>query len=129
MIAKNWTRPHKICHRNAERGAAQRMPICLLITVFAGLAAGCSDRPQPQVVVYTSVDQKFAAEILERFERRFGVKVHSVFDTEAAKTTGLVRRLQRESTGWDTRTATMSGNPWTIWTRINSSTDTSTDWS
>ncbi|MGE0480770.1 MAG: extracellular solute-binding protein [Phycisphaerae bacterium] len=59
------------------------------------LAAGCER--QPVVVVYTSVDQQFAQEILQEFSRRTRVRVEAVYDSEAGKTTGLVRRLEREA--------------------------------
>lgn len=64
--------------------------------VCAALAAGCRDEPRPTVIIYTSVDQQFAQAILRDFEKQTGIRVDAVFDTEAGKTTGLVRRLQRE---------------------------------
>jgi len=48
------------------------------------------------VVVYCSVDVAFARPILREFERRGGIRVHPVFDTEAGKTTGLVNKLIAE---------------------------------
>jgi iron(III) transport system substrate-binding protein len=51
------------------------------------------------VVVYCSVDIAFARPILDEFQRRTGIKVHPVFDTEAGKTTGLVSKLIAERRG------------------------------
>lgn len=50
-----------------------------------------------RVVVYTSVDQVFAREVLAEFTRRTGVAVDAVYDSEAGKTTGFVNRLRREA--------------------------------
>ncbi|MCZ6684307.1 MAG: extracellular solute-binding protein [Planctomycetota bacterium] len=58
--------------------------------------AGCD---REGVTVYYSVDSAFADPILDDFEKRTGIKVHRVPDSEAGKTTGLVNRLlsERES--------------------------------
>lgn len=61
-------------------------------------AGGCSKKasspaPVRQVVVYTSLDQQFSEPLLKEFERRTGIKVSPKYDSEAAKTTGLVERL------------------------------------
>lgn len=48
------------------------------------------------VVVYVAVDQYYAQPILEVFQRETGIAVAAVYDTEAAKTTGLVHRLITE---------------------------------
>lgn len=68
-----------------------------LFTAALAAAAGCGREDAPVVVVYTSIDQPFAAEMLARFERDTGVRVRAQYDTEAGKTTGLVRRVFRES--------------------------------
>ncbi len=47
-------------------------------------------------LLYCSVDTEFAREVLAEYERRTGVKVRVIFDTEAAKTTGLVQRILDE---------------------------------
>lgn len=70
---------------------------CFGIAIFAlflGVFSGCERGPQ--VVVYTSVDQEFARKILADFERQTGLRVAAVYDSEAGKTTGFLRRLQRE---------------------------------
>lgn len=66
--------------------------VMLLITV-----AGCSDKSsQPEVVVYTSVDQVYSEPVLRAFEKASGIRVLPVYDVEASKTTGLVNRLIAE---------------------------------
>jgi iron(III) transport system substrate-binding protein len=61
------------------------------------VVAGCERAEDvPRVVVYTSVDEDFAREVIEAFEEERGVKVDLVPDTEAMKTTGFLHRLRQE---------------------------------
>jgi iron(III) transport system substrate-binding protein len=48
------------------------------------------------VVAYCSVDEAYARPILDEFEKRSGVRVDAVYDTEAGKTTGLVNKIRAE---------------------------------
>jgi len=57
------------------------------------LAIGCSRDSSKEVVVFTSHDRIFSEPILDAFEKKTGLKVRIVTDTEATKTTGLVNRL------------------------------------
>ena len=50
-----------------------------------------------EVVVYTSVDQPFSEPIFKEFEKRSGMKVLAVYDTEETKSTGVVNRLIAEA--------------------------------
>lgn len=59
-------------------------------------ASGCTRQAQPEVVVYTALDNVFSREIFGLFEARTGIRVKATFDTEATKTTGLVERIRRE---------------------------------
>src|SRR5882762_10911836 len=54
-------------------------------------------RGAKEVVVYTSVDQPFSEPIFKEFEKRTGIKVLAVFDTEETKSTGVLNRLIAES--------------------------------
>lgn len=72
-------------------------------TLCVGLslaAASCTDRDTTSsaqtVVLYTSADDVFVAEVIEAFENDTGIKVQLLGDTEATKTTGLVTRLMAE---------------------------------
>ncbi|MBI4584349.1 MAG: extracellular solute-binding protein [Planctomycetes bacterium] len=69
----------------------------LLLSFGAGFwcVSGC-DRGGPRVVVYTSVDQVFSEPIFRAFEKRSGIAVKAVFDTEEAKSTGVLNRLIAE---------------------------------
>ena len=57
---------------------------------------GCSASRQRAVTVYVSEDQVFSEPILKDFERETGIRVNAVFDTEEAKSTGVMNRLLAE---------------------------------
>lgn len=57
--------------------------------------AGCGKQGS-SVVVYTALDEMYSRPILDAFEEETGIAVRAVYDTEAAKTTGLVTRLIAE---------------------------------
>ena len=67
-----------------------RALLLLLLTVW-----GCSSDIR-QVVVYTALDRVFSRRVLDDFERQTGIRVRTIYDTEASKTTGLVERIRRE---------------------------------
>lgn len=70
----------------------------LLLATLTGLG-GCRKEPGPEpVVVYTSVDEPFARALLDTYRGRTGQRLDILFDSEAGKTTGLVRRIQGEAT-------------------------------
>src|SRR5437867_11159007 len=54
-------------------------------------------RAAREVVVYTSVDQPFSEPIFRDFEKRSGVKVLAVYDTEETKSTGVLNRIIAEA--------------------------------
>ncbi len=66
-----------------------------LLMILSAWLLSCGQQ-KPEVVVYTSTDQVFSEPVLKEFERRTGIKVHMVFDTEETKSTGLVNRLIAE---------------------------------
>lgn len=65
------------------------------LVLAALLLPGCTPR-DTSVTLYTSVDTDLAKRVVADFEKRFGIKVNIVGDTEATKTTGLVQRLISE---------------------------------
>jgi iron(III) transport system substrate-binding protein len=76
---------------------------CIFFVCTLGLAAalaGCgrnSTHPNPgTVIVYVSEDQVFSEPILKDFEKETGIQVKAVFDTEEAKSTGVMNRLLAE---------------------------------
>jgi iron(III) transport system substrate-binding protein len=72
------------------------------IITFAVVALnGCRSSAPPQdgeraVTVYVSTDRVFSEPVLREYERRSGVKVNAVYDTEETKSTGLANRLLAE---------------------------------
>jgi iron(III) transport system substrate-binding protein len=50
----------------------------------------------PVVTVYVSTDRVFAEPVLQEYQRRSGVMVNAVYDTEETKSTGLANRLIAE---------------------------------
>jgi iron(III) transport system substrate-binding protein len=48
------------------------------------------------VVVYTSQDEVYAEKIFKNFEKKTGIKVKAVFDSEAVKTVAMANRLLAE---------------------------------
>ena len=72
-----------------------KAPSLLLIVVAVALAA--CHRNSSTVTLYTSQDQDFAEPILRQFTRETGIKVQTVFDSEAVKTVGLANRLLAET--------------------------------
>ena len=65
----------------------------------AVLAAACGSRPAPEartVTVYVSTDRVFSEPVLQEYQRRSGVTVNAVYDTEETKSTGLANRLLAE---------------------------------
>jgi iron(III) transport system substrate-binding protein len=66
----------------------------VLVAAVAALPA-CAPSAD-EVVVYTSVDEIYAQDLFRRFREETGIAVRPVFDTEEAKTLGLVHRLIAE---------------------------------
>src|SRR5262245_56864215 len=61
--------------------------------LVAAALSGCSRGGGERVVVYTTVDRVFAEPVLARAAETLGIDVVGVYDTEEAKSTGLVARL------------------------------------
>jgi len=71
----------------------------VLLAVLVG-AAGCGDcggSREPEVVVYTSVDQVFSQPVFRACEQETHQHVRAVFDTEETKSTGVLNRLIAEA--------------------------------
>src|SRR6202022_5083936 len=68
------------------------------VLVAAGvLICFACKRGAEEVVVYPSVDQPFAEPIFREFEKRSGLKVLAVYDTEETKSTGVLNRIIAEA--------------------------------
>lgn len=72
---------------------------CVIFVMTVFMLSGCTDTRGPatnEVVVYVSQDRVFAEPVLQEFQRRTGITVKAVYDTEETKTTGLANRLLAE---------------------------------
>lgn len=71
-----------------------------VLAAIALLGGGCrSSQPATAdrtVTVYVSTDRVFSEPVLREYQRRSGVKVNAVYDTEETKSTGLANRLLAE---------------------------------
>jgi iron(III) transport system substrate-binding protein len=80
----------------------RRLSSAHVLAIAASVAAvGCRS-PGPArnaeraVTIYVSTDRVFSEPVLREYERRTGVKVDAVYDTEETKSTGLANRLLAE---------------------------------
>ena len=82
---------------------AGRVPIRALV-VWLGVLAFIlwltyfrnHDKSESEVIMYAAQDQVYAEPILHDFEKEAGIKVKTVYDSEAVKTVGLANRLLAE---------------------------------
>ena len=75
--------------------AAVALLACGLLLAGCGGPAGKSGTPGT-VTVYVSEDRVFSEPILREFEEQTGIRVEAVYDTEEAKSTGVMNRLLAE---------------------------------
>src|SRR5512136_641092 len=67
----------------------------LILITTALLLAGCRQASKT-VTIYVSEDQVFSEPVLRDFEKETGIQIKPVFDTEEAKSTGVMNRLVAE---------------------------------
>jgi iron(III) transport system substrate-binding protein len=84
------------------RTAAQRFFLRAGIVLAVFTLAGCRAADQSQgsertVTIYVSTDRVFSEPVLREYEKRTGVRVSAVYDTEETKSTGLANRLIAEA--------------------------------
>lgn len=85
---------HRIWTSGGFAGSLLRAAFCGVLCCMLG--CGQQGRNGNEVIVYTSQDQVYAEPILKEFEQHTGIKVRSVYDSEAVKTVGLVNRILAE---------------------------------
>jgi iron(III) transport system substrate-binding protein len=82
----------------------KRLSSIHVVAALALLSVGGCRSPEPTqnaartVTAYVSTDRVFSEPVLREYERRSGVTVHAVYDTEETKSTGLANRLLAEKT-------------------------------
>ena len=70
--------------------------LALAAVVVACREPGSTGGGARTVTIYVSTDRVFSEPVLREYERRSGVKVNPVYDTEETKSTGLANRLLAE---------------------------------
>jgi iron(III) transport system substrate-binding protein len=77
---------------------AYPMGLALLALCLLGFAFSCSRQAKREntVVIYVSADRPFSEPVLQAFEKKSGISVKAVYDTEETKSTGLANRLLAE---------------------------------
>jgi iron(III) transport system substrate-binding protein len=50
----------------------------------------------PKVVLYCATDREIAQDLIDQFQKETGIRVEAKFDTEAAKSVGLVQAIRQE---------------------------------
>lgn len=79
---------------------SSRLTTALGALLLAAACGGRTDAPEVSaastVTIYVSTDRVFSEPVLREYERRSGVKVNPVYDTEETKSTGLANRLLAE---------------------------------
>jgi iron(III) transport system substrate-binding protein len=74
--------------------------ICAFLVALGSGACGSSETASSsgrQVTAYVSTDRVFSEPVLREYEKRSGVTVNAVYDTEETKSTGLANRLLAEA--------------------------------
>lgn len=82
-------------HSPPSRSAA-RTPFRLALAFLPLPAIAACARSSDALIVYCSVDERFARQILDAFQSATGLTAEPVFDSEAGKTTGLINRIRAE---------------------------------
>ncbi|MBN1345289.1 MAG: extracellular solute-binding protein [Phycisphaerae bacterium] len=99
MSSERFTRCGVVPASTHTRFDIRTLLLIAWIPVIA-LSGACSKEQSTQQteapVVYCSVDEEFARTVFAEFERQTGIKPEVLFDTEAGKTTGLVRKIEAE---------------------------------
>jgi iron(III) transport system substrate-binding protein len=80
-----------------HRLASNRLAVTLTFLAVAGCRSSePTSNADRSVTVYVSTDRVFSEPVLREYEKRSGVKVNAVYDTEETKSTGLANRLLAE---------------------------------
>lgn len=77
----------------------RRLVVAILALVAVAGACRGPDSPASEgraVTIYVSTDRVFSEPVLREYEKRSGVRVNAVYDTEETKSTGLADRLLAE---------------------------------
>lgn len=68
-----------------------------ILCALALLLVGCNRGPKIDVVtIYCAVDEPYASQIFQDFERQTGIRVAPLYDIESSKSVGLAGKLEAE---------------------------------
>jgi len=87
--------------RNALN-AAKALGAAFAVLMLASCHRANTSSPEAQrisatkVVLYCATDREIAQDLIDQFERETGIHVEAKFDTEAAKSVGLVQAIRQE---------------------------------
>ncbi len=70
--------------------------LALIAATLFSINSWLEGKTADEVIVYCAQDQTYAEPILRQFEEETGIRVRSVYDSEAVKTVGLANRLLAE---------------------------------
>lgn len=70
--------------------------LCVLPILVSLAACTGQLKRENTVVIYVSADRPFSEPVLQTFEKKTGITVRAVYDTEETKSTGLANRLLAE---------------------------------
>src|ERR1700728_3257972 len=76
--------------------------LAVMILVLAGCRRSNQNSPEGQtnsaakVILYCATDREIAQDLIDQFEKETGIQVEAKFDTEAAKSVGLVQAIRQE---------------------------------
>src|SRR5215216_6195571 len=86
----------RMARTNGIRTARAALACAALLGAFVLSACQGTTPAIREVTAYVSADRPFSEPILKEYEKRSGVKVNAVYDTEETKSTGLANRLLAE---------------------------------
>jgi iron(III) transport system substrate-binding protein len=82
-----------------DEHANRHPPSHALVSVLVGiliLSSSCSPAGREPVAIYVSTDRPFSEPVLLTFEKKSGISVRAVYDTEETNSIGLANRLLAE---------------------------------
>src|SRR5262245_30303308 len=82
--------------RNSRLGPSIQVLCALGIALAVVSGGGGGDGWPREGTAYVSADRPFSEPILQEYQKRSGVRVNVVYDTEETKSTGLANRLLAE---------------------------------
>ena len=94
---KNWPKDEFAQREVAQFWGWLIIPVIgLTVALIVPRVAHFFSGSKAVVILYCAQDQTYAEPLLKQFEQETGIKVKTVYDSEAVKTVGLANRLLAE---------------------------------